>query len=116
MIRLTIVDRLREEKRYPEAADMLKDILVSSHCTPAVAVSVMARLDDVMHKLDRVGELADIYRMVFKALEHPGSTKRGRTTVYYHIAGRFAAVLDETQQGAEAEQVRLRMENATIPE
>jgi hypothetical protein len=116
MIRLTIVDRLRDEKRYPEAAAMLKDILRSHVCSPAVAVSVMMRLDEVLHKQDDLPQLAAIYREVFHALVHPGSTKLGRTTVYYRIGARYAALLDEMKQPAEAEQVRLRMENTAVPE
>jgi hypothetical protein len=114
VIGIARADRQLEDKQYVEATATLLEVL-RDHATAPVALAVMNRLDDALRKQEDVARLAGVYGEVFNALEKPRAARHGRTTAYYQIGARYAAVLDETEQRQAAAQVRVKIEAIVTP-
>jgi hypothetical protein len=116
MVRLAQIDRLRDEKRHKEAEVKLLELLQGlSANSPPLVLACMARLDELMRRHEALPRLAAIYRDLLQALPRPSPSKHARTTPYYRLAQKHAALLDELKDPQAASMVRTKLENLVIP-
>jgi hypothetical protein len=108
---VALADRQSQEKRWKAAATTLYDALRRfGGASPAVAWSIVRRLDVALHHLEEPRRLAEIYRELFNAMPRPNPVRHGRTTPYYRIGAQYAAVLEELAEAQKAGVVRARIE------
>jgi hypothetical protein len=69
----------------------------------------------LLRKADELPRLGEIYHEVWTSLPRPSPARWGRTTPYYRIGEKYAAVLDELHSN-DAGMVRTKISNVVISE
>jgi hypothetical protein len=99
-------DAMQKGGRPVDALRLYQQVLEVALKYGPIALDAIARVDAMLRPAGRMAELVEHYRVAWTHMAAPEATGYAATTPWYIMGERYAAILEETGEKAEAQRVR----------